>query len=633
MNTITFFSRTISLIREYPIFALVGVVMVTGLGFQLAGAQTTTNILLVIVSLVAAIQIVVEMVKTIREGGLGLDVLALTAIIVGLLLQEYWAAVVIALMLTGGEALEDYAERRATNELTDLMDRAPKQAHLLDKSGDTTDVRIESVKVGDRVLVKPGEVIPVDGKVVDGTTSLDESSLTGESLPVAKKTGDQIMSGAVNVDTAITITAIRTSEDSQYSQIIKLVREATTTKSPFVRLADRYSLPFTAISYVIAFTAWIISGDAHRFLEVIVVATPCPLLIGAPVAIISGMSRAAKHGIIIKNGSSLERLAAIKSIAFDKTGTLTKGKPVLEIIETYGDFDEQTLLGLAAAVEANSAHILANAVVAKAKERNTELASVRNVSEDPGFGLRATWNDKDVLLGKYAFLHDNEASFGDEHEAAQNERTTTFIAVDSQVVGALHFTDGIREEAKQTITDLREGGIEHVLMLTGDNASVAKNIAHEVGITEVYAGLLPKDKVIGIKNIDRGYHPTGMVGDGVNDAPVLAASDVGIALGARGSTAASESADVVIMLDNIYKVAQAVRIAKDTIRIGLQSIWAGIIISVGMMLVFSTGHFPAVLGAALQEVVDVVVIINALRAHGSFAKARTRTPAKPILQS
>ncbi len=632
MNKTTFFTRAISSVREYPIFALVAAAMVAGLGFQLAGMQTITNALLIVVSVVAAIQIVIEMIKTVREGGLGLDVLALTAIVVGVLLHEYWAAVVIALMLTGGEALEDYAERRATNELTDLMDRAPKQAHVLDKNGIATDVRIETVKVGDRVLVKPGEVIPVDGKITDGTTSLDESSLTGESLPVSKKVGDEILSGAVNVDAAITIEVVHTSEDSQYSQIIKLVQEATEAKSPFIRLADRYSLPFTAISYAIAFTAWALSGDVVRFLEVIVVATPCPLLIGAPVAIISGMSRAAKHGIIIKNGSSLERLAAIKSIAFDKTGTLTKGTPVLDAVEAYGDTSDHDVLALAAAIEANSAHILAEAVTAAAKDRKIKAATVSEVSEEPGFGLRATWNGKKVLLGKYAFLSDQDATFPDEHEAAANERTTTFVAVDGQVIGALHFTDEIREEAKQTVTDLRENGIEHVLMLTGDNQSVAKSIAQEVGITEVYAGLLPKDKVAGIKNIDKDYHPTGMVGDGVNDAPVLAASDVGIALGARGSTAASESADVVIMLDNVHKVAQAVRIAKDTIRIGLQSIWAGILISVGMMLVFSTGHFPAVLGAALQEVVDVVVIINALRAHGGglghtlFARAKKLVP-------
>ena len=619
-----------SFIREYPIFALVAVAMAISLALQLSGAVTAGNIVMGVVAGVAALQLVLEMSKTLREGGLGLDILALTAIVVGLLQQEYWAAIVIALMLTGGEALEDYASRRATNELTGLLDRAPKQAHVIDGNDNVTDVRIDNVEVGDHVLVKPGEVIPVDGTIIHGTTSIDESSLTGESLPVTKGPSQEVLSGAINVDAAITIEALHTSADSQYAQIVKLVQEATTAKSPFVRLADRYSVPFTVVSFGIALTAWALSGDARRFLEVIVVATPCPLLIGAPVAIISGMSRAAKHGIIIKNGKSLERLASIRSIAFDKTGTLTKGKPVLESVESYADLDQTRLLGLAAAIEAKSAHILAQAVTDAAKAKSITRESVADVREKPGFGLHATWKGKHVLLGKYAFLTDQGVTFPNKHKASESERTSTFVAVDGQAVGALHFTDQIRPEAKQTIQDLKRHGIQHVLMLTGDNEAVAKNIASQVGITEAYSSLLPADKVSGIKNIDKSYRPSGMVGDGVNDAPVLAASDVGIALGARGSTAASESADVVIMLDDLHRVAQAVSIAKNTIRIGLQSIWVGIVISVGLMLVFATGRFPAVLGAGLQEVVDVVVIINALRAHGSlgqtlFAKARQFT--------
>jgi heavy metal translocating P-type ATPase len=485
--------------------------------------------------------------------------------------------------------------------------------------------------VGDHVLVKPGEVIPVDGKIIHGTTNIDESSLTGESMPVTKQPGQEVMSGAVNADAAITIQALHTSADSQYAQIVKLVQEATAAKSPFVRLADRYSVPFTVVSFGIAFAAWAISGDVKRFLEVIVVATPCPLLIGAPVAIISGMSRAAKHGIIMKNGKSMERLASIRSIAFDKTGTLTKGQPILETVEPYSkDMDEAELLSLSAAIEAKSAHILAEAVTRAARHRKIEYEKITGVREEPGFGLHATWQDKHVLLGKYAFLHDQDVTFPDDHQPSESKRTSTFVAIDGVAVGALHFTDEIRPEAKQTIDDLKAHGIQHILMLTGDNESIAQNIASKVGITEAYSGLLPADKVAGIKNIDKSYRPSGMVGDGVNDAPVLAASDVGIALGARGSTAASESADVVIMLDDVHKVAQAVDIAKDTIKIGLQSIWIGISISVGMMLVFATGRFPAVLGAGLQEVVDVVVIINALRAHGSLQQTIfARVKAKP----
>lgn len=612
-------NRLTTFFREYPVFGLVAITIVLGFGLQLGGYGAATIWLLSIISAIAALQLVIEMIRTIRDGGVGLDILALTAIVVGLLLHEYWAAVVIALMLTGGEALEDYAERRATNELTGLLDRAPKQAHRVMGRDDTEDVPVDQVEVGDHILVKPGEVIPVDGVLIHGTTSVDESSITGESLPVAKQLRSKVLSGAINVDAAITIEALHTSQDSQYAQIIQLVREATTSKSHFVRLADRYSLPFTVVSFAIAFAAWAISGDVVRFLEVIVVATPCPLLIGAPVAIISGMSRAAKHGIIIKNGSSLERLAAIKSIAFDKTGTLTRGKPVLDTLTTYDGLDELQLLGLAAAVEAKSPHILAEAVVKAAKVRSAPLQIVENVTEKPGFGLRAERNGQTVLVGRYDFLVDQQVTFPSEHQV-EHDQTTTFVSLGGKAIGALHFVDEVRPDATQTVQDLKGYKVEHILMLTGDNHQVARNVAEKVGITEVYAGLLPKDKVTGLKNIEKSYRPSGMVGDGVNDAPVLAASDVGIALGARGSTAASESADVVIMLDSLHKVSQAVRIAKDTIRIGLQSIWVGIGISVALMLIFATGKFPAVLGAALQEVVDAVVIINALRAHGRLSQ-------------
>jgi heavy metal translocating P-type ATPase len=365
---------------------------------------------------------------------------------------------------------------------------------------------------------------------------------------------------------------------------------------------------------VIAFAAWAISGEVVRFLEVIVVATPCPLLIGAPVAIISGMSRAAKHGIIIKNGTSLERLAAIKSLAFDKTGTLTRGKPVLQEIRVYNGMDENSLLGLAAALEAYSAHTLAIAVITAAKARHLSPPTVMRVKEKPGFGLSALWQRKQVLLGTYSFLDEHEVDFPADF-SMMHDQTTTFIALDGQLAGSLTFADEIRPEAAETIREIRKLGIQHISMLTGDNPEVALTTAQSVDIEEVHAELLPADKIAHLKAIPPSYHPTGMVGDGVNDAPVLAASDVGIALGARGSTAASESADIVIMPDNLYKVTQAIDIAKHTLTIGLQSIWVGIGISVGLMLLFSTGKFPAVLGAGLQEIVDVVVIVNALRAH------------------
>jgi heavy metal translocating P-type ATPase len=598
--------------------------MLLALVLQLAGLGQASTMLLITVSLISAYPLIKDMIKTVRHGGYGLDVLALVAILVSLALGEYWTAIVISLMLIGGEALEKYAEGQATRELKSLVDRAPSMAHLL-KGGQTKDVPVAAIKLGDIVLVKPGEIIPVDGTLLEGDTTIDESSITGESLPVAKQPGQTVLSGAVNLDAAITIKALHTSKDSQYQQIIKLVREATTSKSPFVRLADRYSVPFTAISFAIAGAAWVISGDMRRFLEVIVVATPCPLLIGAPIAIISGMSRAAKHGIIIKNGLALEQLAAIKSIAFDKTGTLTKGSPVIDRIVAYDQRSDAELLALAAAIEHNSAHILAQAVVTAAKQRKVALAKVTNITELPGSGLLAVWQGKQVLLGKLSFMEQQDVKLPKDLLLDSTSQTTAFIAINKQLAGAFTFVDELRPESHNLINGLNDLGIKHISMLTGDNQTVANHIAGQLNIKEIHANLMPADKVKVLKNIPPEFRPSAMVGDGVNDAPVLAASDVGIALGARGATAASESADVVIMLDDVQRVVRAVSIAKHTIHIGMQSIIAGIAMSVGLMLIFSTGKFAPVLGAAVQELVDVVVILNALRAHGSVWQTSLKT--------
>lgn len=607
-------------IHEYPVFIIVAASIVLGLAAQLTGFDVLTRWLLIAVSLFSTLPLVKDMVQTVRQGGYGLDILALSAILVGLALGEYWTAIVIALMLTGGQALEEYAETHAMQELTSLLKRAPKRAHLL-RNGRVVEVRVDAINIGDRLLVKTGEVIPVDAVVVEGAASVDESSLTGESLPVTKETGANVMSGSVTVDAPLTIKALHESKDSHYTQIIKLVKEATASKSPFVRLADRYSLPFTVLSFAIAGAAWALSGDARRFLEVIVVATPCPLLLGAPIAIISGMSRAAKHGIIIKNSIALERLAAIKSIAFDKTGTLTKGQPVVDHVLVLDHLKEDELLSVAAAIEHKSAHILARAVVRAAGQRHLKPAKVTGIREMPGLGMRALWQDKPVLMGTRELLKKEGVSIPPAtDQRIGTTHTSALIAIDGRLAGALTFTDELRPESTQTVDELRALGIKHIMMLTGDHNSVAQHIAGQLHITEIYAELLPAGKVQMLKKTPKAVRPIGMVGDGVNDAPVLAASDVGIALGARGSTAASESADVVIMLDDITRVARSVRIARQTIRIGLQSILVGIAISVVLMLIFATGHFAPVTGAVVQELVDIVVILNALRAHGSVIK-------------
>jgi heavy metal translocating P-type ATPase len=596
--------KIIHFFKHYKQLGLVIVAIIISLGLELAKQPRWAHLILGLTAAVSVVPLLWGMIQDIRDGKYGVDILAATAIIASVALGEYWAGIVIVLMLTGGEALEDYAEHRAKTEVDALLKRAPKKAHLV-KGNQIVEILASKVSVNDRLLIKPGELIPVDAIILEGHTSLDESSLTGESLPVDKKAGEEVLSGAVNLDGVITVKALRVAADSQYEQIIKLVRSAS-NQSPFVRLADRYSIPFTIIAYVIAGSVWIISGDAIRFLEVIVVATPCPLLLGAPIALISGMSRAAKHGIIIKTGSSMEKLAEVKTVAFDKTGTLTIGKPTVGAVKAFGKFDKETVLRAAASLEQNSNHILARAIVDQAGKHQIKLVKVKSLREEAGYGLRGMVNRQEVLVGKSALLAKSNIDVPPKYQAAA--ATTALVAIEGQLAGVIEFTDELRPESKNTLQRLSKAGIRHILMITGDNTA-----------SEVMADCLPVDKLTTVESL--ANRPVAFVGDGVNDAPVLTAADVGIALGARGSAAASESADVVIMLDDLGRVATAIEIAKRTFFIAKQSILIGIFISIGLMLVFATGKFKPIYGAALQEVVDVAVIFNALRAHGSWRKA------------
>ncbi len=604
--------------KDYRQFGFVILTVVIGLALDLSGRDKFAHWLLAASATINLFPLVWGMIEDLRHGTYGVDVLAATAILTSVILGEYWAGMIIVLMLTGGEALEDYAEQRAKTELTTLLTRKPKQAHL-SRNGKVTDVDVEDVKPGDRLSILPGEVVPVDCTIIEGISSFDESSLTGESLPVNKIVNDQVLSGSVNLEGAIIVIALHSASDSQYEQIIKMVKSAAASQSPFVRLADRYSVPFTVSAFVLAGSAWYFSGQAIRFLEVMVVATPCPLILGAPIALISGMSRAAKHGIIVKTGSSIERLAEIRTFAFDKTGTLTRGIPKLEKIKTFNSFDEKEVLGLAAALEQSSNHVLAKAIVNAAKSKQIKLAKTKQVKELVGHGLSGHANKKAVLVGRLSLMTDNDVALSKGFNAKDYSETSSFVAVDGKLAGVISFSDEIRPNSKPMLERLRSVGIKNFLMITGDNQVTAKAIAKRLGISDVKAECLPGDKIMAIEQVEN--HPVAFVGDGVNDAPVLTASDVGIALGARGSTAASESADVVIMLDDIAKVASAVEIAKQTFKIAKQSILLGIGLSLGLMVVFSSGKFKPVYGASIQEVVDVIVIFNALRAHGSFKQS------------
>ncbi|MHB1865232.1 MAG: heavy metal translocating P-type ATPase [Candidatus Saccharimonadales bacterium] len=604
--------RVYKFVWQWRLITLAILALVAALVTYFSGYHALANLILAVVSLVEVLPLVWGMWEDIRTGSYGIDILAATAIVASVLLKQYWAAIIVVIMLTGGESLEDYADHRALSELHALLEHAPTKAHLI-RNKKQLEIKASELKVGDRFIVKPGELVPTDGIVIEGTSTFDESSLTGESVPVSKGVNEALLSGSINIDGPVTVKATALAKDSQYQQIVRLVESAAASRAPFVRLADRYSIPFTILAYAIAGSVWAISGHAIRFLEVIIVATPCPLLLAAPIALISGMSRASKYGIIVKTGAALEKLAETKTIAFDKTGTLTSGILNVNSIKTYNNFKEDVALSYAASLEQFSNHVIGRAITAEAARRRIKTVKLKRLEEVSGQGLKANFKSQTLVAGRLSLLINEGVEVPRSLVTAKQASTVVFIALDNQLVGYISLKDQIRKESKTTLTKLRRKGIKNLMLITGDNKSVASSVAKELGIRSIIAEALPADKLAAIeKVVDR---PVAFVGDGVNDAPVLTASDIGIALGARGSTAASESADMVIMLDDISRVASAYSIARRTFSIARQSIIMGIALSVVLMVVFATGRFLPVYGAVLQEVVDVFVIFNALRAH------------------
>ncbi|MGH8800915.1 MAG: heavy metal translocating P-type ATPase, partial [Casimicrobiaceae bacterium] len=554
-------------------------------------------------------------------GQWGIDVLAIMAIIATVAVGEYWASLVIVLMLSGGEALEDYAARRARRELSALLDRTPQLAHrMVGDNDELEDVPVFEVAIGDHLLVRPSEVVPVDGVLVSEAGTFDESSLTGEGLPVERTRDDALLSGSVNGQVAVVMEASALAVDSQYQRIVALVTEAARSRAPLVRVADRFAVPFTMLSLLIAGIAWLVSGDPVRFAEVLVVATPCPLLIAAPVAFMAGMSRASRYGIVVKGGATLEQLSRARTVAFDKTGTLTHGDPTVVAIRSSGSLDEHELFVLVASAEAYSSHALAAAIVDAAYERGLTLRGAATAREEATNGVVAEIDGQTVVVGKLRFVARHAP--GTRTTATASGELAVYVAVDGEFAGAIVLSDRLRENARSTIDALASRGISKFVMLTGDADAAARHVAEQLGITDVSAELLPQDKVEIVRSITQ--RPVIMVGDGVNDAPALAVAEVGIAMGARGSTAASESADVVILLDDLSKIVDAVAVGQRTMQVALQSIWLGIGLSVGLMFLGAFGWLPAIVGAALQEVVDLATILNALRARGRAHVDRER---------
>jgi heavy metal translocating P-type ATPase len=581
----------------------------------------------------ALLLLVVEVGRSLFRGETGVDLIALLAMAGALLLGEHLAGVVIATMFSGGNALEELAQRRATRELRALLDRTPQVAHR-EQGGRLEDVPVEQVAAHDLLVVKTGEVLPVDGQVVDGPAVLDESALTGESLPVTHAAGERVRSGTVNAGTPFRLAAAGTAAESTYAAIVRLVEAAQREKAPFVRLADRYGILFLGLTLALAGLAWLISGDPVRALAVLVVATPCPLILAAPVAIIGGVSAAARRGVLVKGGGPLETLARAETLVFDKTGTLTTGIARLAAIEAADSLPADEILRLAAALDQVSHHVMAEAIVDAARARGLDLPLPENVLEAPGAGIAGTVAGRKVRVGSLDYVGDGlpPAAWAERltSRAARDGHSSVFVAVDDRLVGLLLMADEIRHEAPRALRALRRAGLRRIVMLSGDRRDVAEAVAEALGVDEVLAERSPEDKVDAVR-AEAAQGVTVMVGDGINDAPALAAADVGVAMGARGAGAASEAADVVLLVDRIDRLADGLLAAHRARRVALESVIAGMAMSGGGMLVAAMGYLPPVAGALVQEAIDVLVILNALRALGpTTLRAPARLPPDEV---
>lgn len=554
-----------------------------------------------------------SVVSALVAGRVGVDVVALLALVGALAVAEELAAAVIAVMVASGRSLEDWSAGRATGELRSLLARRPSRAHRYAGPALET-VGADAVAAGDRLMVGPGEVVPVDGTVASDQAVVDESALTGEALPVELVAGDHVRSGVVNAGGSFDFRATTTAADSTYAGIVRLVSEAASSRPAFVRLADRFALWFLPATLGVAGVGWVIAGPA-RAVAVLVVATPCPLILAAPVAFVSGLSKAARRGIIVKGGDVLERLAACTTLLLDKTGTLTTGRAVVTAVVAGGPLPADDVLALAASVDQMSPHVLADAIVGEARARGCVLVLPDKVEEVPGQGAAGMVGDRRVTVGKAAWAGVAGRPpwvVAARRRAAIDGSMTVFVGVDGVPVGVLVLSDPIRPDAARTLRSLRQTGINRIVMVTGDRSEVADAVGSSIGVDQVLSERTPTDK-LDVVRVERSQAPTAMVGDGINDAPALALADVGIAMGARGSTASSEAADVVLATDRIERLAEARVVVARTRRIATQSVVAGMGLSLAAMGVALAGLLPAVWGALLQEGIDVAAIVNALR--------------------
>jgi heavy metal translocating P-type ATPase len=562
------------------------------------------------------VALAVSIARDLLLGRMGVDAIAFLSMTAALALGQSLAGIVVAIMYAGGTVLEDFAIARAERNLKSLVDRAPRIAHRrVDQI--VEDVPIEEVRIGDAIVIRAGEVIPVDGLVASPIAVIDESALTGEPIPATRQDGETARSGALNAGETFAIKATATAGESTYAGIVRLVTAAQTAKAPFIRLADSYALLLLGVTVVVAGGAWLMTGDPIRGLAVLVVATPCPLILAAPVAFIAGVSQAARRGILIKGSAPLEALARTHTVLFDKTGTLTVGGARLVAIETAPGQSADEVLRLAGSLEQASQHVVAAAIVTAAIGKGLDLRMPEQVHEVMGSGLEGVVAGQNVRVGSQQLIFGahkpDDWAVRAVRRASWRSALSVFVSVDGRTIGALLLADELRKEAPRAVQSLRAAGIARIVMVTGDRADAAETIGAALNLDAVLSDRVPSDKVDAVVT-ERRLHPTLMVGDGINDAPALAAADVGIALGARGASASSEAADVVILVDRLDRVSEAIAIARRARGIALESIVSGMVLSGIAMGVAAFGWLTPVAGAITQEAIDVAVILNALRA-------------------
>jgi heavy metal translocating P-type ATPase len=614
--------------RALIVVAVLG--LTSGLAARVADHRDLANLLWMAATVPVAAALLVAIVRDLTAGRLGVDAIALLAMAGALALGEPLAGAVIALMYSGGTALEDIAIAHAERDLRALVDRAPRVAHR-ERNSAIEDVPVSDVVIGDKIWVRAGEVIPVDGVVASDSAMIDGAAVTGEPIPVPSSRGAPISSGAINAGDAFVMTASSTAGESTYAGILRLVDAAQAAKAPFVRLADRYALFFLPFALAVAGLAWLASGDLIRGLAVLVAATPCPLILAAPVAFIAGVAQGARRGILIKGGAPLEALARAYTVLFDKTGTLTVGGARLLSIETAPNENSDEVMRLCASLEQASHHVVATAIVAAALDRGLPLTMPQDVRETAGSGLNGLVEGKRVSAGSYeiVFGHRQPEAWAlrATRRAAWRSALVVFLAINERPAGALLLADELRADTPRAIRTLRTAGVARIGMITGDRAAAAQTIGAALDLDVILADRVPSDKVDAVRTEQR-INPTVMVGDGINDAPALAAADVGIAMGARGASASSEAADVVILADRLDRVGEAIVIAQRARRIAVESIGVGMGLSMLAMLAAATGWLVPVAAAVVQEVIDVAVILNALRAlRPAASRLRHMIPA------